>query len=237
MTIKTTTLLASLALFGVLGCESTQYDFDESLGLDELALVAEKGLDSLEENLNEDGSSLADMVEETEEQDRRDGIGAEDARGDGLTRLRQSAIRLLRKMAAKEDCALQGIVSGRYRGGGFKLAGHWWSEELAGVAKGIYQKSDDRPGGEFRARYRDISRGKGTLAGNYADAGVVHDRFGVFHGEWTPDGADERQGNLFGIWHPLYDKDDGVIFGAWSNCDKRPIHERDPRPVERPDED
>jgi hypothetical protein len=235
MTAKTTTLLASLALFGVLGCESTHYDFDESLGLEDLATVAGKGLDSLERELNEDGSSLRDIEMDPQSEDSPDGIRVEDVREDGLTRLRQSAIRVLRKMAGQEDCALQGIVSGRYRGGGFKLAGHWWSEDLAGIAKGVYEAAEDRRGGEFKARYQDMSGGQGTLAGRYADPGVMHDRFGIFKGEWTPEDADERQGNLFGIWHPLYDKDDGVIFGVWSNCQERPVHRTEP--VRPSDED
>ncbi len=228
MTIRTTTLLTSLALFGGLGCESTQYDFDESLGLEDLATVAGKAFDSLERDLNEDGSSLNDIEMEPQPEDSPDGVRADDVREDGVANLRQAAIRLLKRMAGQEDCALQGIVSGRYRGGGFKLAGHWWSEDLAGIAKGVYENEEDRRGGQFKARYMDMSRGEGTLAGRYADPGVVHDRFGVFKGEWTPEGAEERQGNLFGIWHPLYDKNDGVIFGVWSNCQELPVHREEP---------
>jgi hypothetical protein len=249
--IKTTTILASLVLFGVLGCQNNDVEFDESLGLEGLDIMASKGLDAIESDLRKDGSSLADADirpdgtdpnngtdpdgTDPDGTDGSDGIDPDGTDDDRLAKLRKEALRFLRKLASEEECALKGILSGRYLGGGFKLVGHTWSRDLAGVAKGIYQHVEDRRGGVFKARYRDMSQGGGVLGGKFVDPGVRHDRFGAFAGDWTPADQDAAQGNIFGIWHPLYDKDDGVILGVWSNCNDRAVHRTEP--VDSPDRD
>ena len=235
---KTSTLLASLALFGVLGCENNELELGESLDLEEMEIVAAKGLDDLQSDLRKDGGSLADADVRPDSDTRPDSDVRPDAGGEDerLERLRREAIRFLRGLASQEECALMGILTGRYRGGGFKLAGHTWSQDLAGVAKGIYEDVEARRGGVFKARYMDIASGTGTLGGKYADPGVVHDIFGAFKGDWTPSSMDEPQGNIFGIWHPLYDRDDGVILGVWSNCNEPAAHRVEPVDVSDGDE-
>lgn len=229
MSLKTTTLMSTLALIGALGCDSTTQDFTENLGIEDLTLVAAKGLDSLERELNEEGDSLADVRFDSDTRQRPDDARPDDPRPEGLKHVRERAIELLRQMAEREECALQGVVTGRYRGDTFKLAGHWWNADLAGQARG---RSEE---GEFRGRYRDMSGGNGTLSGEHVRPGVDDERFGVFSGSWTPADADESAGNLVGIWHPLFGPNNGVIFGVWSSCLEYPVH-REPVDVDSVDQ-
>lgn len=218
MSLKTTTLMSTLALLGALGCESIDYDVDESLSLEDLTLVAEKALDSFEQELSEEGGSLSDITFHRGSAEGPDGVRADEFRPGGSKGLRESAIELLREMAENEECALQGVVTGRYRDSNFKLAGHWWSADLAGVARGFTDE------GDFRGRYRDMSGGNGTLSGRVVRPGVGDERFGVFGGSWAPTDSEEPAGNLVGIWHPIFGPDNGVIFGLWSSCLVDPVH-------------
>ena len=206
MSLKPThfTLFTGLALFGFTGCELETSEFDDGLTLDEFVQVAEKGLDSLAEEAPCDTVDCDDNDPTLSERE--------------IKQLRQEAIRLLREMASQEECDLQGVLTGRYRDGEFKLVGHWWNTEVAGYARGIYERSETRRGGDFKGRYRDMSEGHGALRGVYADPGVQDELFGIFKGTWTPADFEESAGNIRGIWHPLHGPDNGVIFGVWSSC-------------------
>jgi len=209
-----------------------------------MALVIEKGLDEVEDELEGKKSESGDCDGDGYCSKKSDTVDCDDNSPDidcllpdtPAKGLRKLAYQALKEMAEDEECELQGVLTGKYSAGEFRLAGHWWSTELAGLGAGQYRRASQRPGGGFAGAYQDMAGGDGELRGRFVDPGVAHDIFGVFGGVWSPDELEGDAGNIVGLWHPVRHRDGGVIVGIWSSCLEQPVRPEEPMDSSEGDE-
>ncbi len=226
------TAALSLFVFALAGCELPEDETaDEVIGIDDLEISIDEALD--DEGMQDE---LADEVEAPAD-DLLDDLDVDEADED-LDRPSRRAVvkRIVRRLAEEEECALRGVLGGRYAetdqtdadvdaDGVFRGRAFRRHRRLVAVGQGVWNNHDAAPGGTFQGRYESFEGNIGLIDGAYTPHDPADlDRLGSFRGTWTPEDGSHEGGNIGGVWHPTRDGR-GVFVGYWSRCDEAPIHD------------